>query len=497
MSLFDYLDNRDKETTDQLLLKKRRIDRDRVDSARDVSNKDSRRKKKPVGLVEEKPLTTEEPHKVGKSFAVEEPHTTEKRHTVGKSFAVEEPLTITGLTQQIREQIEERFTSIWVIGQISNLSRPHSGHIYLTLKDEGAQLPAVCWKTVASKLRFDLKDGLEVLVRGRLVVYPQHGKYQLVISQLEPKGVGGLELAFRQLHDRLELEGLFDPRKKRPLPQHIRTIAVITSPSGAAIRDFLQVLGRRTARLNVRIIPVKVQGEGAAQEIAQAVKTVNRLKLADCIVLTRGGGSLEDLWSFNEEPLIRAVAGSEIPTISAIGHEIDVTLCDLAADLRALTPSEAAERLSVEDVQLVKRLDQIRVLMRTTLEKRIRVAAEQLRYFENQPLFKRPLRLIEDRVMMLDVLSERIDRAIDRKKELGLQRLAQLAAALHGLSPLAVLQRGYSLTQMESGELLRTVSAVQPGNRIQTRLIDGILHSQVIQTDIMYNSTRQNTESTQ
>ena len=304
------------------------------------------------------------------------------------------PLSVGELSAQIKDLIEAGFPSVWVSGEISNLARPSSGHIYLTLKDDAAQLKAVMWRGNAQRVRIDLHDGLEVICHGHLEVYAPRGQYQLVIHSLEPRGMGALELALRQLRERLAREGLFDPARKRPLPAFVRQIAVVTSPTGAAIRDFLQVLGRRWRGADVLILPTRVQGEGAALEIAAAIETANRLNLRfemtgamptlavgmsespedlqhahgkrghgtetakyplirpiDCLVVTRGGGSLEDLWSFNEEPVVRAIAASKIPVISAIGHEIDVTLADLAADAHDGGPRElgshfAASRIS-------------------------------------------------------------------------------------------------------------------------------------------------------
>jgi exodeoxyribonuclease VII large subunit len=373
-----------------------------------------------------------------------------------------QPLTVSELTSQVKGVLEEIFSEIWIVGEISNLSRPRSGHVYLTLKDDGAQLPGVVWKSVMSKVRFNLKDGMEIICRGRLEVYPPHGKYQMIVTSLEPKGIGALELAFRQLHAKLSAEGLFDQRKKRPIPPSIKTVAVITSPSGAAIHDFLQVLGRRTQQVNVRIIPVKVQGDGAAQEIASAIELVNRWarsdrSFADCIVVTRGGGSVEDLWAFNEEPLVRAVAASKLPTISAVGHEVDVSLCDLAADLRALTPSEAAERIAPEDSRQRERLVHLRRLLEDSLLKRVRLADEKLRGYAKHPAFLRPMRLVEDRRKTVDLLEQNLDRNMNRVLENAHAKMAKISATLDALSPLAVLGRGYSLTQTADGTIWSVV----------------------------------------
>ena len=392
---------------------------------------------------------------------------------------VPEPISVTDLTQQIKSMLETGFAEFLVVGEISNLVRPRSGHLYLTLKDDGAQLPAVVWKTTASKLNFDLKDGTEIICRGRLEVYPPHGKYQMIVTHLEPKGIGALELAFRQLQSKLASEGLFRPENKRPIPRRVKTVAVITSPSGAALRDFLQVLGRRTRRVSVRIIPVKVQGDGSALEIVKAIETVNRLSLADCIVVTRGGGSIEDLWAFNEEPLVRAVATSMIPVISAVGHEIDVTLCDLAADLRALTPSEAAERVAQEDAQLAQQISFIRRALDDRIDKRLKIVNERLGSIERHPVFLRPQRMLEDRRRTVDLLEQSLDRTMDRKTEKLVRSLAEIAAGLDALSPLAVLSRGYGITQLECGEVVQSVAVLTSGQKIRTRLNDGTIKSTI------------------
>jgi exodeoxyribonuclease VII large subunit len=333
-----------------------------------------------------------------------------------------------------------------------------------------------------SKIKFDLKDGMEIFCRGRLDVYPPHGKYQMIVSSLEPKGVGALELAFRQLHDKLAKAGLFDPTKKRPLPKPIRKVAVISSPSGAAVRDFLQVLARRTRRVDVVIVPVSVQGDGAAEEIAAAIKRVNEFGASlgvDCLVVTRGGGSVEDLWAFNEEVLVRAVAASKIPVVSAVGHEIDVSLCDLAADVRALTPSEAAERLAPEDAELNRTLVLVRRRMEDSMEKRLRTLRERIQFYAKHPAFSRPERLIENRRRSVDLLEERLERSIDHRLQTVRERLAKTAATLHALSPLAVLARGFSVTQDESGRVVRSINDVANDDHIRTRLADGTIESVV------------------
>ncbi|MDR0338179.1 MAG: exodeoxyribonuclease VII large subunit [Planctomycetaceae bacterium] len=398
----------------------------------------------------------------------------------------QQPLSITELTFRLKELIELNFVNIEVVGQISNLMQPRSGHIYLTLKDEESQLPAVIWKSTVSKFHFKIKDGMEVICRGRLDVYPPQGKYQMIVSGLEPKGIGSLELAFRQLHDKLAALGYFEPYRKKPLPRVIQNVALITSPSGAAIRDFLQVLGRRTKRVNVLIIPVRVQGDGAALEIAEAIQTVHRIALRqpiDCIVVTRGGGSREDLWAFNEEILVRSIVASKIPIVSGVGHEIDVTLCDLAADVRALTPSEAAERIAPEDDELVKNLLQIQRQLDDMLEKQFRFCRDRLAFLEKQSALVLPERIIENRRRAVDLFEERLERSVDSWMQTAVQKFRNTAARLEALSPLAVLARGYSLTETEIGHQIQNINEVKIGNHIQTRLSNGVLKSVV--TDIV------------
>lgn len=419
---------------------------------------------------------------VTKSGQPPEPHQEESPVPSGS-----EPLTVTELTMQVKGLMETRFREVLVVGQVSNLSLPRSGHVYLTLKDDGAQLPAVLWKSAAARLRFDLDDGMEVVCRGRLDVYPPQGKYQMIVTELEPKGIGALELAFRQLHDKLARAGLFDSRRKKPLPRTIRRVALITSPSGAAIRDFLQVLGRRTRRTDILVVPVRVQGEGAAGEVARAIRDVHRLaahRPIDCIVVTRGGGSVEDLWAFNEEVLVLAVADSTIPIVSGVGHEVDVTLCDLAADVRALTPSEAAERIAPEDAELSRNLLMIRRRLEDVFEKKIAACRDRIQFIENHPALSRPLRIVEDRRRAVDLQEERLDRVMETRLGANKERLAKAVAALHALSPLAVLARGYSLTETSDGRRIRSVEQVAEGETIRTRLPDGTLESLVKATNL-------------
>lgn len=399
----------------------------------------------------------------------------------------EEPRTLTvgELTAQIKGLLEGSFPNVWVEGEISNFSRPSSGHCYLTLKDEEAQLAGVIWRSVAARLPFALHDGLEVVCLGHLDVYPPRGRYQLVIREVHPKGIGALELAFRQLRDKLAKEGLFDPRHKKPLPAYCRRIAVVTSPTGAAIRDFLEVLRRRWRGADVWIVPVRVQGEGAAAEIAAAIGEVNRLvEPPDCLVVTRGGGSLEDLWAFNEEIVVRAIYASRVPVVSAVGHEIDVTLSDLVADVRALTPSEAAERVAPAAEELALRLRQVQRRLAATLRARLAAIEARLENLGRRRVFRRPLEMVFERARRVDELEARQTRAMANLLKTARGRLDATAAQLDSLSPLAVLGRGYSITErLPSGEVVRDASALAPGERIRTRLASGGAISRIEEID--------------
>ena len=391
------------------------------------------------------------------------------------------PLSVSELTAQIKDLLEAAFPEVWVAGEISNFARPQSGHCYLTLKDDRSQLRAVMWRGVAARLRFEPQDGMEVVCRGHVDLYAARGSYQLVIADIVPQGVGALELALRQLREKLTREGLFDSARKRPLPQFVRRIAVVTSPTGAAIRDFLQVLGRRWRGADVLVVPVRVQGEGAAAEIVAAIQTVNRLATPiDCLVVTRGGGSMEDLWAFNEEPVVRAIAASEIPVVSAVGHEIDVTLSDLAADLRALTPSEAAELVAPAAEELVAELRQVERRLAAALRSRAEAARLRLDGIARNVVFRRPFQRVFELSRRLDDLGDRSARAVRGLVRLAHQRTDTVAGRLESLSPLAVLGRGYSLTQRGAdGRLIRSADELSPGEEITTRFAHGQAASRV------------------
>lgn len=389
--------------------------------------------------------------------------------------------SVSELTCQIKDVLEGQFQSVWVSGEISNFSRPQSGHCYFTLKDDRAQIRAVLWRTAAMRLKFELEDGLEVVCQGDLDVYAPRGSYQLVVRQVEPKGVGALELALRKLKERLTAEGLFDPARKRPLPRFPRRVAFVTSPTGAAIRDFLEVLRRRWQGVDVLVVPTRVQGDGASREIAEAIALVNRLsEPVDCLVVGRGGGSLEDLWAFNEEPVVRAIHASRIPVVSAVGHEIDVTLADLVADVRALTPSEAAELVvpAADEIRAAMIQKQKRLL--AALRRRAATSRARLEWLTARRAFRKPFELVHDRQRRLDELSARSGRAIRERVRAARRHLDASTARLESLSPLAVLARGYSVThRADDGVLIRDAAQVSPGDPINTRVARGEIVSRV------------------
>ena len=314
-------------------------------------------------------------------------------------------LTVGELTFQIKEVLEGTFPKVWVAGEITDLARPRSGHVYLTLKDETSQIRAVVWKNTAASLAVKLEDGLEVIAQGDVEVYAPRGSYQLIIRQLEPQGIGALQLAFRKLYSKLSAEGLFEAEHKQKLPAWPTRVAVVTSPTGAAIRDFLEVLRRRWPGVEILVVPTRVQGKGAADEIARAITTASTLASPpDILVVCRGGGSMEDLWCFNEEAVVRAIFASPIPVISAVGHEIDVTLSDLVADVRALTPSEAAEIIlpSVEQVQ--QQLQQLRLRLVSQLQRQATLQRSNLDGLANRRVLRQPLHQIHDLARQLDEL---------------------------------------------------------------------------------------------
>jgi len=394
-------------------------------------------------------------------------------------------LSVSQLSLLIEGTLESAFQSVWVSGEVSEVSRPHSGHVYFTLRDEAAQIRAVIWRSVASRLRFELEDGQQVICHGDLDVYPPRGTYQLVVQQVEPAGLGALQLAFKQLQARLAAEGLFEPARKRPLPLFPRRIGFVTSPSGAAIRDFLQVAARRFHGVEILVIPSRVQGDGAAVEIAKGIELANRLRpTLDVLVVGRGGGSLEDLWSFNEEIVVRAIFASNVPVVSAVGHEIDVTLSDLVADVRALTPSEAAELVIPSADELSTRLATLQRRIVSMLRSRAVAARRHVEQLGRSRVLRNPKALVYDRVRRLDELDWHVERAIRRRLKFAREQLSAIASRAEALSPLAVLARGYSVTARElDGKLVLGADELTAGDHIVTRLSRGQFRGVVTDTN--------------
>jgi exodeoxyribonuclease VII large subunit len=393
------------------------------------------------------------------------------------------------LTRVVKGLLEDAFSQgVWVSGEVSNLARPSSGHLYLSLKDAEGQLRAVMWRSVATRMKFDLRDGMEVIARGRVTVYVPRGDYQLQIEELQPKGIGPLELAFRQLREKLFRLNYFDAARKKPLPRFPRRVALVTSPSGAAVRDMLEILGRRWPTLEIWVCPVRVQGDGAAEEIAAAIRLVNRVGRSDShpidvMIVGRGGGSLEDLWAFNEECVAEAIFASRIPVVSGVGHETDLSIADLVADVRALTPSEAAERVAPDRREFLDGLAAQAVAMRQTVLRRIDLARTRLEDLSKRRSFRVPLERLRDLNQRLDEWSERLNRAGGRRLREARQRVEVVAGRLHALSPLNVLARGYSLTRKESDEsVVRNPDQVHTGERLVSLVQRGKIVSRVEET---------------
>ena len=406
--------------------------------------------------------------------------------------------TVSEITRLVKLEVENAFPLLWVEGEISNFRSYPSGHIYFTLKDEQCQLQAVMWRSNVRLLKFDLKDGLKVVCRGKVSVYEARGQYQLMVDLVEPKGKGALQLAFEQLKEKLRAEGLFDPKHKKPLPLLPKKVGIVTSPRGAAIIDILRTLERRFARLHILIYPAKVQGEGAAEEIVEGIDFLGRQPDIDVLIVGRGGGSIEDLWAFNEEKVARAIFRSPIPVISAVGHEVDYTIADFVADIRASTPSVAAEIVIKEEQTLVDRIDGLgRRLAQSILyslqgRKQLVSNLSQHRIFQN---FRIALYSLEQRV---DELEQRARDVFRRKKMLlaenrasvalfeekmasSVRRLLQslmahwdkLSLELHNLSPLNILKKGYTLCWKDDLRLIRRVEDVDPDKELTVSFYKG------------------------
>lgn len=378
---------------------------------------------------------------------------------------------------------ERRFANIQVRGEISNFKRYSSGHCYFTLKDAGGVLKAVMFKTAARTLRFEPQNGDTVITVGRISVYERDGVYQLYIDLMIPEGTGDLMLAFEQLKQKLLNEGLFDESRKKQLPVNPKTVGIITSPSGAAVRDLITVSRRRNKGIKLLLYPVRVQGKEAPAEIAHAIEFMNRNKMADVLIVGRGGGSIEELWAFNEEQTVRAVAASEIPVVSAVGHETDFTLTDFAADKRAATPSQAAEIVVADANAYLNSVAELEKRLKSTVLKRLALSETTLERLQNSWALSSPQRMLEGRMQRFDFASVRLEQVFNAALTQKQHSCGVLAAKLDALSPLTVLARGYSVTENTDGKIIRSIADVRWGDEIVTQVGDGNVISVVQHTE--------------
>lgn len=378
---------------------------------------------------------------------------------------------------------ERRFANIQVRGEISNFKRYSSGHCYFTLKDAGGVLKAVMFKTAARTLRFEPQNGDTVIAVGRISIYERDGVYQLYTDLMIPEGTGDLMLAFEQLKQKLLNEGLFDESRKKQLPVNPKTVGIITSPSGAAVRDLITVSRRRNKGIKLLLYPVRVQGKEAPAEIAHAIEFMNRNKMADVLIVGRGGGSIEELWAFNEEQTVRAVAASEIPVVSAVGHETDFTLTDFAADKRAATPSQAAEIVVADANAYLNSVAELEKRLKNTVLKRLALSETTLERLQNSWALSNSQRMLEGRMQRFDFASVRLEQVFNAALTQKQHSCGVLAAKLDALSPLTVLARGYSVTENTDGKIIRSIADVRWGDEIVTQVGDGNVISVVQHTE--------------
>ena len=401
---------------------------------------------------------------------------------------LEAPYTVNEVLLQLKTLVTEAFPyTVRVVGETSSLSIPASGHCYFTLKDEKAQLSAVAWKSTMQKLPFKLQNGMQIVCSGRLDVYPGQGRCQLVVTSIKPVGTGAYELALKQLEAKLRREGLFDQKRKRPLPPRLSRVGVATSLTGAAIRDFLNILAERCKHLDVVVAQTKVQGEGAAQDIVNAIELLNAQRETlhlDALALIRGGGSVEDLAVFNDEGVVRAVAKSQLPVVTGIGHEIDTSLCDLASDVHAFTPSQAAILLSpVKDSDCLTVLGDWKQRLARYVEQKVKVERDRLSVMRQNRIFTNPYEVLyEKRAQNLNEFETKLTTLIEKQVAVVEKRCAVVKEQLKGRDPKAILSRGYSFTRrLADHKILRSSEDVKPGQVIETTLSKGVIRSVIIE----------------
>lgn len=395
------------------------------------------------------------------------------------SMQSENILTVTDITRQIKGVLELGFPNVLVQGEISNFKLHTSGHLYFTLKDEGAQLSAVMWRSRANQLLFKPTDGMNVIARGNISVYEPRGSYQLDCLQIQPLGIGELQQAFERLKKKLLEEGLFDEEHKKPLPEYPQRIGIVTSPTGAAIQDMISVFSRRMPAVEIILVPVKVQGIGAAEEIARAIQDLNALKNIDVIIVGRGGGSLEDLWAFNEEIVARAIFNSKIPIISAVGHEIDFSISDFVADLRAPTPSAAAELAVCDKNELIELIRNFCYTMHSSMKNSIDSYKQTIENLIRSYSFNKPHDVLRQRSQQVDELTRRLDQSVQHNFELLSRKTDSLNMRMRSLNPRLVLKRGYCITR-QNGKIISGVKEAVVGASAEIEFADGFVDASVI-----------------
>ncbi|MDO4815382.1 MAG: exodeoxyribonuclease VII large subunit [Bacillota bacterium] len=401
----------------------------------------------------------------------------------------EKTLTVSELNNIIKTLIdcEPILSNVCVRGELSNYKIYPSGHHYFTLKDSESSLRCVMFKSSASKLRFRPESGMGVTAFGRISVFPRDGAYQLYCTDLTPEGTGDLQIAYEQLKTKLAAEGLFDASHKKPLPEFPAKIAIITSSAGAAVHDMIRILGHRWPMTEVVLLPVRVQGVEAPPEIVGAIRYANRYKVADLIITGRGGGSIEDLWAFNDERVARAIYDSELPVISAVGHEPDVTISDYVADRRASTPSNAAE-IAVPDINEIRAgLENLDIRKLQAMRKALNNSAGKLEEFRNRRVLQSPLAYVDAKRTELDYIRDKLIAAADRYNSANRNSFVRLAASLDAMSPLKVISRGYSIAADKNGELVRSISDVELNDKIRLMVKDGILKCRVVEREALNN----------
>ncbi|MBQ7093605.1 MAG: exodeoxyribonuclease VII large subunit [Clostridia bacterium] len=390
------------------------------------------------------------------------------------------PITVTALSEYIKDMLDSDvlLQKVYVVGELSNFKVHSSGHCYFSLKDEGAVINAVMFRGDAAKLRFRPESGMKVILYGRVSLFPKSGQYQIYVSNMQPDGVGSLYVAFEQLKEKLYKEGLFDKKYKKPLPRYPQKIGLVTSPTGAAVRDMIRIIGSRYKAAEIIVCPVLVQGDTAAESIANMIKYVNEHQLCDVIICGRGGGSIEDLWCFNDEKVARAVFESRIPVISAVGHEPDITIIDYVADVRASTPSNGAEIVVPDSGEMLMRLNDVKQKLYMMEHKKIGFLKEKLAMLENNKLMRSPMSYFADKNMMLGMQEQKLVNAAEKLMQSKKNEYVRLVSMLDALSPLKVISRGYGMVESD-GRIVKSIDDIKTDSVIKTSLSDGWFESVV------------------